>query len=386
MGNAKMERTATPGVFRRGSRYVVTWRYRGDQYRESFRTYDEAREAKGQRMGGDRKPPSHATLHAYSEEWLAGYAGRTSRGFTEQTRSAYHYGLSLAVEFFDAGRRETRLADVEPGDVRRYVLWLERRGLSSASIVSYLTPLRAMFATALEDGVLRSSPCVGVRVNIRRDDQDDEAEPEATAMTRAQLAAVLGEVPDGWRLFFELLAKTGLRVSEALGLDWQDVDFDARMLRVRRQYYRGTVKRLKTRTGRRDLPISPGLARALWTARPADPRDQAGPVFRTRNGTRYLDRNVRRILDPATSRAGAPWVSFHTFRHTCASMLFAGGKNIKQVSEWLGHTDPAFTLRTYVHLMDEGLGGAEFLDAAVVLSAERPAASDGRQPDVAEAG
>jgi hypothetical protein len=61
----------------------------------------------------------------------------------------------------------------------------------------------------------------------------------------------------------------------------------------------------------------------------------------------------------------AAWVSFHTFRHTCASLLFDAGRNVKQVAEWLGHADPAFTLRTYVHLMDEGLGDADFLDAAV---------------------
>jgi integrase len=54
----------------------------------------------------------------------------------------------------------------------------------------------------------------------------------------------------------------------------------------------------------------------------------------------------------------AAWVSFHTFRHTCASLLFDAGRNVKQVAEWLGHADPAFTLRTYVHLMDQGLGDA----------------------------
>jgi integrase len=58
-------------------------------------------------------------------------------------------------------------------------------------------------------------------------------------------------------------------------------------------------------------------------------------------------------------------VSFHTFRHTCASLLFDQGRNVKQVQEWLGHADPGFTLRTYVHLLDDGLGGPEFLDAAV---------------------
>ena len=87
-------------------------------------------------------------------------------------------------------------------------------------------------------------------------------------------------------------------------------------------------------------------------------------MFHTRTGTRYLDRNVRRILDPATERAGCRGPLPHVSAHG-ASMLFEGGKNIRQVAEWLGHTDPAFTLRTYVPLMDKGLGGAEFLDAAV---------------------
>jgi integrase len=85
-------------------------------------------------------------------------------------------------------------------------------------------------------------------------------------------------------------------------------------------------------------------------------------MFATRNGTRLIDRNVRRVLDTAKVEAGVPWISFHTFRHTCASMLFDSGKNIRQVCDWLGHADPAFTLRTYVHLIDGGLGDADCLD------------------------
>jgi integrase len=88
-------------------------------------------------------------------------------------------------------------------------------------------------------------------------------------------------------------------------------------------------------------------------------------MFATRNGTRHHDRNVRRVLDRAAASAGVPWVSFHTFRHTCASLLFESGKNTRQVCDWLGHADPAFTLRTYVHLLDGGLGDVEFLDDAV---------------------
>ena len=51
--------------------------------------------------------------------------------------------------------------------------------------------------------------------------------------------------------------------------------------------------------------------------------------------------------------------------HTCGSLLFASGKNAKQVAGWLGHADPAFTLRTYIHLLDGGLGDADALDGLV---------------------
>jgi integrase len=59
---------------------------------------------------------------------------------------------------------------------------------------------------------------------------------------------------------------------------------------------------------------------------------------------------------------------FHRLRHSCASLLFEQGRNIAQVSKWLGHADPAFTLRTYVHLMDEGVGGALSVDAAAPVA------------------
>jgi integrase len=71
------------------------------------------------------------------------------------------------------------------------------------------------------------------------------------------------------------------------------------------------------------------------------------------------------VLNPARALVQMDWVSFHAFRHTCASLLFANGKNIKQIQTWLGHSDPAFTLRTYIHLLDDGVGGADFLDDAV---------------------
>jgi hypothetical protein len=85
-------------------------------------------------------------------------------------------------------------------------------------------------------------------------------------------------------------------------------------------------------------------------------------VFPSETGTPLDASNLMaRVLKKAGRRAGVPWVSFHTFRHTCATMLFRNGLNAKQTQMWLGHHSPAFTLATYVHLLSDDLPGAGFL-------------------------
>jgi integrase len=98
-------------------------------------------------------------------------------------------------------------------------------------------------------------------------------------------------------------------------------------------------------------------ARSEWT-------DDDALVFCARDGRPLHDRNLSaRMLKPAAEEAGAPWMGWHTLRHTCASLLFARGANAVQVQRWLGHHSPGFTLATYVHLLDEDFGEALDLDA-----------------------
>lgn len=267
------------------------------------------------------------------------------------------------------------MADVRKADVRAFVAELHAKGLAPTSIKKTILPLAVMFATAHDDEELPTNPFSGVRVNMKR--EGDDAEEHAKALTLAQLTVFLGHVPAEHLTFFKLLSDTGLRVSEAIGLNVGDVAFGTpTMLRVRRQCYRGTMTALKTRNGRRDLPLPSDLARALWTL--SHGRDADAPLFVTRaeghrRGGRLSDANLRRrVLAPAAKAAGTPWMGFHTLRHTCASRLLAGGKNIAQVSKWLGHADPGFTLRVYVHLMDEGLGDAEFMRNEPAKSGDAP--------------
>ncbi len=75
---------------------------------------------------------------------------------------------------------------------------------------------------------------------------------------------------------------------------------------------------------------------------------------------------MSRVLKPAAERAGVGrWPGFHTFRHTGASRLFVSGWNAVQVQRFLGHSDPGFTLRTYIHLMPEDMPEVPFGLAAV---------------------
>jgi hypothetical protein len=91
--------------------------------------------------------------------------------------------------------------------------------------------------------------------------------------------------------------------------------------------------------------------------------DVEGLVFPSEAGTVIDSSNLmERVLKKAGREAGVPWVGFHTFRHSCATMLFRAGWNAKQVQMHMGHHSPAFTLATYVHFLDDDLPDASFLD------------------------
>ncbi len=114
----------------------------------------------------------------------------------------------------------------------------------------------------------------------------------------------------------------------------------------------------KSRCGRRSVPLDAMLVQALRQARTDSdwPRED-NLVFPAANGLPLDVSNLRRRgLEAAAEEAGVSWVGFHTFRHTCATLLFAEGRNAVQVQRWLGYHSPAFTLATYVHLLDGDVG------------------------------
>ena len=390
---ASMQKTRHPGIYKRGSRYVVVFRGAdGRQRKEAARTLDEARKVKAARSAdvarGEFHPQSRERFREYAEAWVERYQGTGRRGFRESTRDDYRRLLNdFAFPFFDE-RRRRRLSEVTPSDVAEFIGWLSdqsamaylehgqaiaraeaqgkrlpkqrrmERPLSDSTVRNILNPVRACFATAVREGKVRHNPTTGADLPHRERIRDDDG-AEVRALGREQLAALLSVVHPHHRTMFRVLASTGLRISELIAIQWRHLRLDGSQpaVRVRRAIVRGREEPPKSRHGKRDVPLDAQLVSELRERRRAAEwgRDE-DLVFPSLSGTPLNPENLRRrVLRPAAEEANAPWAGFHTFRHTCASMLFERGANAKQVQRWLGHHSPSFTLDRYVHLLDERL-------------------------------
>jgi integrase len=385
---AAMERTRYPGIYKRGSRYVVVIRVGGRQVKRSARTLDDARRLKASlttdRDRGEFQAQTRVTVHEFAREWIERYQGTGRRGFRENTRIEYRRLLdAYALRFFSERKR---LTETTPRDLAQFVAWLadetaQGKRLSDNTIANAAVPLRAMFATAVREGLLRHNPAAQLALphRARVEEEDDE---EVRPLSRQQLGDFLALVNPRHRVLFEVLASCGLRISEAIGLRWRDLHLDGSSphIKVRRAIVKKRIEPPKTRHSKRQVPLSPALVVAL-RARRASAQWPEGDelVFPSMTGTPLDPDNVRtRVLKPVAQEVGAPWAGFHTFRHTYASLMLAGGSNVLQLSRALGHHSPAFTLTVYTHLLDDEHAPALELEAEL-----RPQAGAARRVGVA---
>lgn len=350
LAGRKLVKTSIPGIYERGSRYVVVYRDpSGKQRKAAARTKAEARKLQASLTTdvdrGEWRAQSAVTFADHWQPWLDSYAGRTARGFRETTREDYRADLqAFAVPFF--GRM--KLAAIEPSHVKRFLVELAEKGCAAGTIRNALAPVRAMLADAAEDGIIRSNPAAGVRLPATAKQPDPS---RAKALTTVQLDRLREELAsDDDRLMVDFLVATGLRVSEFMALDWSHVDLGLCRVRVERRLYRG-MDAPKSRTSRRVVRISPAMAarlRVYWESR-GEP-SPSEPLFVSPRGCRLNYSNLRRRIVPAMRAAGIAYGFAHRARHTTGTELKRRGAGLEQIQAHLGHHDLAFTKRVYVHL------------------------------------
>ncbi len=190
-------------------------------------------------------------------------------------------------------------------------------------------------------------------------------------MSATLLDVARAEEPDFYPLISFLLS-TGCRKGEALGLRWEDVNFSAGRVLIRRALVRGRLGTPKSGRGR-SVVLSPSLAATLrdlllerrraclhrgWVDVPAFVFCSAtGGLLDERNVNRTWDR-LRRKMQPRGVRP----LRLHDARHTFASLALASGKSVRWVASQLGHTSPELTLRVYAHALREEEQDLSFLD------------------------
>jgi integrase len=234
-----------------------------------------------------------------------------------------------------------RIGAVRRSHIQGWVKELEAKGLAAGSVRNIYDVAAQVFASAVEDRVIASTPCR--KVVLPRGDGAEVVPP-----TMAEIEAVRAALGEQWRAVVVTLAGSGLRIGELLGLDVSDVDFLRRTIRVERQRLQnGTLAAVKSKASRRVVPVGQVVIDSLAAHLAAYPSE--GALFLDEFEEPLAYRRWKQLLRDATATAGVKLTS-HGFRHFFASALIAGGASVKQVQMVLGHSSAVITLRTYAHL------------------------------------
>lgn len=239
---------------------------------------------------------------------------------------------------------DLRLCDLQRVEIQAFVLRKMDKGLSWETADLLRNLLSKIYRCAKKWGYFAGdNPASEIDLPHKKPVR------EKCVLMPPQIPKLLSVLREPYRTMALVGILTGLRVGEILGLRWSDVDFDSAELSVSQRYYRGEMDSPKTRASQRTLPLPPECVEALQRLQAASrPEQKDALVFRTSKGTPYSDTNIlHRQLKPAGQKIGAPWLSWHTFRRTHATLLQLAGGSLKDAQAQLGHTRLSTTLEIY---------------------------------------
>lgn len=263
---------------------------------------------------------------------------------------------SVAKQYLSALRHNVvpHIGDVRLDRLNRATLTqladtLVQQGVSASTVRNAFIALRALHRWAWERGFTEHETLPSVRLpNGDRDVRSRSMLP-AEAAQRINILAHDGEYRAS--VVYALALWAGLRRGEIAALRWCDIDFEQRVIRVKRSYSysTGTEGPPKSKAGLRRVPIPPKLAGMLrnWK-RPTD-------IVAANNAVigHFHSGHLQARANAAWKRAELEPLGLHEARHCYASMLIAAGMNIKQVSTYMGHASVNITLDRYAHLMPD---------------------------------
>jgi integrase/recombinase XerC len=240
-----------------------------------------------------------------------------------------------------------KLIAVTAETVKSFLAFLGQQDYSKSTTARKLATLRSFYKFCVRRNYIQSNPLASIRM--------PKQEKRLPKFLTVEQVNKLIQTPDDTNLLgardramLEVLYSTGLRVSELVDLNVDDVDFNGQLVRIR-------GKGKKQRNG----PIGPTALGAIGRyleLRKADARHESfdqQALFVNKHGQRLSTRSVRRKLDKYLAIAGLdPSVSPHTLRHSFATHMLDKGADLRSVQELLGHQSLS-TTQIYTHLTTE---------------------------------
>jgi integrase len=291
------------------------------------------------------------TLADYAAQWRQ----VIEASIKPRTRASYEQILRLhIVPAFGA----VKVRQLQKGRVKAFLAEKLASGLARNSVRIIHATLRAMLNAAVDDGLILGNPADRLGRRLRLVQRPAERRETIKALTREQLAHFLATAAATDRRhapLFLLMARTGLRLGEALGLQWEDLDLGRRTVRVARALSAGRVETPKSGHGR-TVDMSQQLARTLLRLqmeRKPEALRRGWPelppwIFCSEAGTPLDPANVDKAFKRVLKSAGLPLhFSPHGLRHTFASLLLQQGESPAYVQRQLGHASIQLTVDTY---------------------------------------
>ena len=289
----------------------------------------------------------------YAAEWLrSSVAARCKPSTGESYKQILTVHLSPACGTL-------ALRDISREAIKRLLSTKREKGLSRARAHVILAVLQGILGSAVEDGHLENNPAARLGRHLGK-----PSHKEIFPLTREELRLFLETArahSPAYCPLFLTLARAGMRLGEALALQWPDIDFHGGFIEVRRNMRKQRVDTPKSGK-RRTVDMSPQLAAtlgALFEERKAQAWQRGWGevpewVFAGRDGKPPAEPTVRHFFHAALHKAGIRRIRIHDFRHTFASLLLQNGESLAYVKDQLGHASIRMTIDVYGHLVPGG--------------------------------
>jgi integrase len=268
---------------------------------------------------------------------------------------------------------EYQLRDVSSVDIEE---WLDRVNLAPSTKAKLRNIMSSVFRHGIRWGWLgqQENPVAMVRVSTKR-----LHVPET--LTAEEFVKLFGKLPDRERAMGTLCATTGVRISEALGLKWEDIDFRTGQANVLRSVVDGVVGRCKTEVSQQPVPLDDLTIGELQSWRKitmyASDSDWVFASDRVFGKMPvWAVSSLQKVLQPAARRAKiTKRIGWHMFRHTYSSLLSEYGNDVKVVQELMRHAKVSTTMEIYTHARMEKKREAQSKVVDVLFGRQRAVAS-----------